>query len=147
MLWDELMRYERGWDPWRELKHVQEEMDRIVSGLKESSASEFPAVNVWTGEDDMIVRCEVPGVDPSKLDISVIGETLTLRGERPRETQHESHRIQRRERGYGHFTRTLRLPFQINSEAVDAKYEKGVLWITLPRAEEEKPKRIAVQAA
>lgn len=132
-------------DPLTEVQRLQKEMNRLFSGATELYAHDFPAVNVWRGEDGAIVTAELPGIDPAKLDISVVGDSLTLTGVRELEALKEGESYHRQERTYGRFARTLQLPFQVNAAKVEAKYEKGVLQITLPRVEAEKPKKIAIK--
>jgi len=134
-------------DPFTEVQRLQREMNRLFSGATELYAHDFPAVNVWRGQDGAVVTAELPGIDPARLDISVAGDSLTLTGIRELEPLKEGENYHRQERTYGRFTRTLQLPFQVNAAKVEAKYEKGVLQITLPRVEEEKPKKIAIKVA
>jgi HSP20 family protein len=111
------------------------------------SAPSFPAMNVWVNEDGVMITAELPGVSPEDIDISVIGETLTLTGERKPDLLEDEVRYHRQERGYGKFTRSLELPFRVNANAVEASFNKGVLNIALPRAEADKPKKISVKPA
>ncbi|MCB0212841.1 MAG: Hsp20/alpha crystallin family protein, partial [Anaerolineae bacterium] len=90
---------------------------------------------------------ELPGVNPEDIDISVVGETLKLTGSRQPEELGEGSRYHRRERGFGKFTRTFQLPFAVEADQVEAVFDKGILHISLPRAEAEKPKKITVKAA
>jgi HSP20 family protein len=131
-------------DPMTEVQRLQREMNRLFSGTTEVYAHDFPAVNVWRGENGAIVTAELPGIDPAKLDISVVGDSITLSGNREVETLKEGESYHRQERAYGRFVRTLQLPFRVDSAKVEAKYERGVLHITLPRVEAEKPKKIAI---
>lgn len=132
-------------DPFTEVQRLQREMNRLFSGATEVYAHDFPAVNVWRGENGAIVTAELPGIDPAKLDISVVGDSLTLTGIRELETLKEGESYHRQERTYGRFARTLQLPFQMVAAKVEAKYERGVLQITLPRVEAEKPKKISIK--
>jgi len=93
------------------------------------------------------VTAELPGVDPNNLDISVINETLTLRGSRKPPELKEGETFHRRERLFGEFTRTLQLPFRVDSNAVEAHVKNGVLIVKLPRAEADKPRKVAIKAA
>jgi HSP20 family protein len=131
--------------PLREMQRVQREMNRIFSGLDQPVNQEIPAVNAWVGEGDVIVTAELPGVDPGKVDISVVGDTLTIGGSRETAALREGESYHRQERSYGRFTRSLQLPFHVEAGKVEAKYERGVLRITLPRAEEDKPRKISVR--
>jgi HSP20 family protein len=130
------------------MERMQNEMNKIFSRYSTGrTAAAYPAVNVWTSDDQAVVTTEIPGVDAQNVDISVVGRTLTLRGNRKAEELGEDYTYHRRERGYGNFTRTVELPYRVNLEKIEAKFSKGVLHITLPRAEEDKPKKIAIKAA
>jgi HSP20 family protein len=95
--------------------------------------------------DQAVVVTEIPGIEPSSVDISVVGKTLTLRGSRQPAELKEDESFHRSERWSGRFSRTVDLPFAIDANRVEAKFTKGVLSITLPRAEADKPRKIAVK--
>lgn len=133
-----------------ELDRLQQEMNRLFErsyAPRLRSAPNFPALNVWTNEDGAVITAELPGVSPEDLDVSVIGETLTLSGERKPDLIEEEVRYHRQERGYGKFTRSLELPFRVDAAQVEATFANGVLHLTLPRAEADKPKKIAIKVA
>jgi HSP20 family protein len=132
--------------PWREMRRMQREMDRLMnrSSLGVAAAPCYPAMNVWTNEDGAVATAELPGFNPDEINISVEGDTLTVSGNRAPEDVGEA-RYQRRERGCGRFTRSFQLPFQVEGDAVEATFERGVLRINLPRAEADKPIKIAVK--
>lgn len=132
-------------DPLREMQRLQREMNRVFSGLEQPLSQEVPLVNAWVGEGDVVVTAELPGVDPAKVDISVVGNTLTISGTRDADPLKEGESYHRQERHYGRFSRSLQLPFHVEAGKVEARYERGVLRITLPRAEADKPRKIAVQ--
>ncbi len=138
MLWSDLNLF----DPWREI----EQMERALSRLTTRGAVEFPAVNLWLNGDEAVVTTELPGIDPGSIDISVIGKSLTLRGSRQPEEAKEGESYHRRERWYGKFSKTIELPFNVDTDKVSAKYSKGVLSLHLPRAEAEKPKKISIKS-
>ncbi|MBS1232921.1 MAG: heat shock protein Hsp20 family protein, partial [Nitrospirae bacterium] len=108
--------------------------------------ADFPAVNVWVSNDEAVLTTEIPGVDPKSIDISVAGKTLTIRGSRNPEELKEGDTYHRRERWSGQFTKTVDMPFLIETGKVNAKFSRGILHITAPRAEAEKPKKIAVKS-
>lgn len=141
-----IWRFGRIVDPMTEMQRLQREMNNLFSGTTDFFAHDFPAVNVWRGENAVIVTAELPGIDAQKLDISVIGDSLTLSGSREPEVLKEGDSYHRQERSCGKFARTLQLPFHVDAAKVEAKYEKGVLRITLPRVEAEKPKKIVIKA-
>lgn len=135
---------------WREMDRLQREMNRLFADYSLNQrrvAPSYPALNAWSNENGMMVTAEVPGVNSEDIDISVIGETLTLTGTRRPDDGGESVRYHRQERGYGKFTRTLQLPFPVNVDGVEATFKNGVLTINLPRAEEDKPRKISVRSA
>ena len=134
---------------WREMDRLQREMNRLFDDTyprRARRAAGYPAMNVWTNEDGLIITAEVPGVKPEDIDISVVGDTLTLSGSRKPDELKEDSRYHRQERGYGDFTRSIQLPFLANVKKVEATFQNGVLNITMPRAEEDKPKKITVKA-
>ncbi len=137
--------------PWSEMERLRREMNRLFSTYPATTGSRvtpgYPAMNVWTNENGVVVTAELPGIDPEKLDIAVVENTLTLSGERTPLELAEGDVYHRRERGYGKFTRSFQLPFNVEANNVQAIYEKGVLHITLPRAEADKPRKIVVRAA
>jgi HSP20 family protein len=144
------MRPYTGWrSTQREMERLRREMNRLFSDWPSqagwSTAPSYPAMNVWTDEDSAIVTAELPGVNLDNIDISVENDVLTLRGERQRDEQ-EGVTYHRRERRSGSFVRTFRVPFRVDAEQVEATFKNGVLSIALPRAEEDKPKRISVKA-
>jgi len=135
------------WTPWRDFARMQHDVDRLFEAANDSYAPGFPAVNVFTNDDQVIVSAELPGVPADKVDISVLDDTLTIKGARAAEEQPEGAIAHRRERGTGEFSRSVRLPFRVETGAVDAKFENGILEITLPRAEADRPRRIPVHSA
>jgi HSP20 family protein len=135
---------------WREMDRLQREMNRLVDdpfAARYRPAPAYPAMNVWTSEEGLQITAEVPGVNPKDIDISVVGSTLTLTGIREQEDLKEGSRYHRQERGYGNFTRSLQLPLSVNVDKVEANFKNGILNIVLPRAEEDKPKKIAIKSA
>ena len=147
-----LMRPYRGWtSSRREMERLRREMNRLFSdwptraGL--GAAPSYPAMNVWMDENSAIVTAELPGVLLEDIDISVEDDTLTLRGDRQPDKQEEAVTYHRRERRYGSFLRTSQMPFRVDADKVEATFRNGVLSILLPRAEEDKPRKIAVRAA
>ena len=105
----------------------------------------YPPVDAWTTEDDELVfRAELPGVDPDELDIQVVNDELVIRGERRFENETREKNYLLREVGSGRFERRFRLPEGTDTDKIDARYENGVLELTLPAAEKMRPKRIPV---
>ena len=135
---------------WREMEQLQREMGRLVPGPssgQRQKAADFHAMNVWANEDGQIVTAEVPGVSPDDLEITILGEKLTLSGARKLDELPEGARYHRRERGMGEFSRTVQLPFLVDAGKAEAAFENGVLTVTLPRAEADRPRRVEVKTA
>lgn len=136
------------WDPFSELRTLQREMNRLFEGTAPGlSARPLPALNLWSDGEQALVSLELPGVDPNDIEISVLRDELTLKAERKVPELGEETVCHRAEREAGSLVRSLRLPFEVENDKVSANYERGVLTITLPRAESTKPKRIAIQSA
>lgn len=137
--------------PWRELDRLQRDMNRLFADMGSESqgrtAPSYPAMNVWTNEDGAVITAELPGMNADDIDISITGDALTLRGDRAADDLGENGKYHRRERNIHSFSRTIQLPFAVEAEQVEARFEKGILHISLPRAEAEKPKKIAVSVA
>lgn len=135
----------------RELERLRREMNRLFETWDRwprlSAAGGYPAMNAWANEDSVVVTAELPGTDPEHLDISVRENLLTVSGERKPLELGNGETYHRRELSYGKFKRVFQLPFQVDSAKVEASYEKGVLRITLPRAEADKPRKITVKAS
>jgi len=135
---------------WREMDDFQRELNRLFElyyPRKTRVAPSYPAVNIWSNEDGLLITAEIPGTSVDDIDINVVGQTLTLSGERKPEKLEEGAQYQRQERGFGKFSRVIELPFSINVNKVEATFKNGILTIVLPRAEEDKPKKIKVQSA
>lgn len=148
MLWTTgLGRFAGGFDPWTQLGHMENEMNRMLSRYASPTSGEFPAFNVWGTADQAVVTMEIPGIDSKSIDISVAGSTLTVRGSRDPEQAEKGVSYHRGERWYGKFGKTIELPFSVEGDKVEARFSKGVLYITLPRSEAEKPKKVTVKSA
>jgi HSP20 family protein len=137
-------------DPVEGLLRLQRDLDRYFDkpafDLGLSGRGVFPPINVFVRDGDVVVRAEVPGVKPGDVHIEAERGRLTLKGERkaPAEAEGSFHR---RERRYGSFSRTIRLPEDVDIEKAQASYSNGVLTLRIPRAEAAKPRRIEVRAA
>ena len=145
------------WNPWG-LLDIQRDMDQLVSRMLGSATplslatqagrrEWVPAVDVFTRGDDLVVRAELPGIDPEKdMDISLQDGVLTIRGERREERREERDHAYRFESSYGSFERSVMLPEGLKEEDISATYEKGILEVVVPKAGQLRaPKRIPVQ--
>lgn len=134
---------------WHEMDRIQREMNKLFSAYQPTgtrSTDSFPPLNLWADEEQVLLKAEVPGIQTEDLNISIEENTLTLSGERVREEFPENSSIHRQERGYGKFTRAINLPFRVDQDKVEAAMSNGILTISLPRAEEDKPKKITIKA-
>lgn len=133
----------------RELDEARREMSRFFdtwsdfAGIPGSGV--FPAINVTERPDSVLVRAELPGIDPSDIDVTVENNTLSIAGERKLAEEGESVSYHRREREWGQFRRSFSLPTGVDASRVQAGYRDGVLTIELPKAAEARPKQIEVQ--
>lgn len=137
--------------PWREMERWQQEMNRLFSGVFSPTGSRtapaYPALNILTNQDGALVTAELPGINLEDINISIVGDLLTLTGSRQPEQLPENARYHRQERGFGRFSRIIRLPFQVEVDRVEAVFKNGVLHISLPRPEADKPRKITVKSA
>jgi HSP20 family protein len=104
------------------------------------------ALDVSENQDEYVVEASLPGINPEDLEITYTNNTLTIKGETREEKEEQGKRYHLRERRYGSFARSITLPAGIESDKIDARYEKGVLKLHLPKAEEVKPKKIAIHS-
>jgi HSP20 family protein len=138
------------WQPaGSERDRLRQEVDRLFNfflpGTEAFFSRVYPAVNLTEDGDNFYVRAELPGVKPENLDISVVEGRLLVRGERKVQAENPEANYHRREREAGFFRRTITLPSRVSQEKVSASMKNGVLTITLPKAEEAKPRKIAVK--
>ena len=134
-------------NPFRELAGFLENFadTGIDSGKDQLAFGTFaPAVDVYEDEHNLVLKLEAPGVNDEDLNVSLENNTLTVRGERKFENEEKKENFHRIERQYGVFTRTFRLPNTVDTEKVEAGYDKGILKITLAKRAEAKPKTIKI---
>lgn len=142
------------WDPFRDLMTLQDRMNRLFDqtmsrtradeeeGMTVSTWS--PAVDIFETADSIVMKAELPGVSQANIDIQVRDNTLTLKGERKFEREVKDENYLRIERSYGAFQRAFSLPTVIQQDKIRAVFKDGVLEVTLPKAEEAKPKQVKV---
>ena len=140
------------WDPFREFVTLQDRMNRLFrdsfgpEGREEAltTTTFAPPVDVYEDEHSVVLKLEVPGIDEKDIDVRIENHTLTVHGERKFEKEEKEENFRRVERQYGSFTRSFTLPNTVDSEQVQANYDKGVLKIRLAKKAEAKPKQIKV---
>ena len=136
------------WTIFDELESIQADMNRLLAGAEAPRRTRvaYPPLNVWSTAEGLVLDAEMPGVDPQDVEISVVGDELSLHGKVNGQEPVAGETVLRRERPAGEFQRTLQLPFRANAGAVKATFKNGILRIALPRSEEEKPRKIAIEA-
>ena len=138
------------WEPFRGATGLQDQINRVFNDVLERTGEESsltawaPAVDIYETEHELVLKADLPDIDPKDLDIRVENNILTIRGERKFEKNVNEENYLRVERSYGSFTRSFTLANTVNSEAIKAAYENGVLTLTIPKREEAKPKQIKV---
>jgi len=143
-----LFRIDNGTHPVMRLRN---EMDQLFNGLLEDRPNAvfgrrvFPAFNVWEDDSRFFAEAEIPGLTMDDVEVVVMGNELTVKGER-KDAARAGVTHHRRERGVGSFARTLRLPVEIDTDKVEATLRKGVLTITLPKAQGVLPRKIEVKS-
>ena len=137
------------WRPVDEVDRLRQEVNDLfgsfLSGTEPFFSRVYPALNISEKDNNFYVRAELPGVKAESLDISVVEGQLLLRGERKIEPEEQKAGYHRRERESGFFRRTIALPARVDPGKVSAGMKNGVLTVTLPRAEEAKPRKISVK--
>ncbi|MXZ22872.1 MAG: Hsp20/alpha crystallin family protein [Caldilineaceae bacterium SB0665_bin_25] len=144
------------WDPFREMISVRNQMDQIVGDLFQAPAGwqgngdgDHIRLALDVSEDDngYSVKASLPGINPADLEISFSENSLTIRGETQAESVEENAKWHLRERSFGRFMRSITMPAAVNADDISADYEDGVLTLTLPKAEEVRPRIIAVRGS
>lgn len=139
------------WFPFFDVAKTLDEMDRMFSspgaptGLRSVPRGTFPAMNVYDRGDSVMLTAEIPGVKADDLDLSVLNDSVTLKGQR-KDAAADKDRYYRRERMTGSFNRTITLPDPVDPDSVKAEYTNGVLKVTMSKAEEAKAKKIQIKA-
>ena len=143
-----------GWEitPWRpfEFDRVRREMDRLWDSFLEGGSMRragewLPSIDVSETKSDLVIKAELPGMDPKDIDISMNNGFLTIKGEKKHEREEKDENYHLVERSYGSFTRSVRLPREVQSDKITASFKNGVLRVTLPKSEEAKKKEIKIK--
>ena len=145
------------WEPVRELTSLQNEMNRLFNTFFDAPTAGgnganggslrrwIPAMDLVETDDHFVLKADLPGLDESDVNIEFEDNVLTVSGERNAEHEDKREGYVRVERAYGTFRRSLTLPEGVNAEAVTASFEKGVLEVSIPKPEERKPRKVAIQ--
>ncbi len=137
-------------NPFGDFDNVRRDMLRLLDAVAGESSGEvgvgvFPPLNVTQDDDRFYVRAEIPGIKASELSITAVRNRVSLAGKREIQRENERVSYHRKERAEGSFNRTVTLPTEIDATRVDARYADGILTLTLPKAEETKPRQITVR--
>ena len=140
--------------PFRDLEEMERRFDEMLSWQSlpaawrrvPSEAEWMPAIEMFEREDRFIVKAELPGMKKEEIDISVVGDTLTVKGERKAETEVKEESYYCCERSYGSFIRSITLPSAVDTKAIEASLDNGILEVHLPKAAEVKPKKVEISA-
>jgi len=146
----------RKWEPFRELSNIQKDMDdfarRVFGNLspaglfrREIEGEWIPTLDLYMKDNQLVVRADIPGVEPKDLDISIVGNMLTIRGERKTGFEEKKEGYLYHETSFGGFERTIALPEGVDTSRVRATCNKGVLEVTMPARAEALPKKIKVE--
>jgi HSP20 family protein len=142
-----------GWRPFRELERMRREMDRLWDSFFEErprrKAEEvgewLPSLDVSETKNILVVKAELPGMDPKDIDISLSDGMLTIKGEKKQEKEEKEENYHLIERSYGTFARMVRLPKEVKRDKISASYKNGILKVILPKSEEAKKKEIKIK--
>jgi HSP20 family protein len=150
------------WDPFEGLQALQRDIDQAfqragpqfqpafrAAFLPGRAAREYPLVNLYEDQDNVHVEALAPGADPGSFNITMLGRTLTISGEKPRvQGEVKPEAFHREERAAGRFIRNIEIPIDVEQgEGLSGQYRNGLLLVTLPKSEKAKPKEIKVQVA
>ncbi|MFZ5931574.1 MAG: Hsp20/alpha crystallin family protein [Pseudomonadota bacterium] len=135
-----------GWDPFGEMQRLKSEMNQLLNGAGAvSSTRAYPPVNLWLGDNSVVVTAELPGLSSEDIDISIAEDTLTISGKRALAANDNQVAWRRRERPLGAFSRTIELPFRVDPDRVEARCTNGVLEVEMHRPQADLPRKIQVK--
>jgi HSP20 family protein len=134
--------------PWSGFQALEERLNRIFGGFpmefESVQGAWMPSVDLHEGKDAYTLKADLPGVSKDNLELNVVDDVVTLKGHRSQEQERDEEGYHRVERSYGSFQRAFRIPGGIDATRVEAKFDNGVLSVTLPKREENRPKQIKV---
>jgi HSP20 family protein len=139
------------WDPFDEIMSTREAMDRLFEDFFSRRPRQAgpmvwqPAIEISETENDIIVKAELPGIDPKNVEVNVTAEGLTIKGEARTEQEEKKRNYYRRELRYGAFQRTIGLPIEVKGEDAKATFRHGILEVKVPKAERVRPKSVKVE--
>ncbi|GJQ48640.1 MAG: Hsp20/alpha crystallin family protein [Candidatus Kuenenia stuttgartiensis] len=141
---------------WTNVSSLQNEINRMFdqffrgwdfSGFGQEAGAWSPSIDLSETDDNIVVKAEIPGIDPKEVNISIQDNNLIIKGEKKEEKEEKGKNYYRMERSYGRFSRSVELPASVDMDKVNAECKNGVLEITLPKKEEVRPKQISVKVS
>jgi HSP20 family protein len=141
------------WQPFREMMSLRDAMDRLLEesvvrparGWITSEVGLRVPLDMYESDGNLVIKADLPGLKAESVDVSIVNDTLTIKGEYQSEEEREEENVHLKERRYGKFQRAIRLPTGVDTEATEATFEDGVLMLTLPKTAEARPKQIPVK--
>ncbi len=141
------------WEPAREMMTLREAMDRLFDdaftrplSVRDGWSLASPAIDMYQTDNEVVVRASIPGIKADEVQINVTGDVLTLKGEVKQEEERKDRAWHIREQRFGSFERSVALPTSVKSDQAEAVFENGILTVTLPKADEVKPRTINIKA-
>ncbi len=141
------------WEPAREMMTLREAMDRLFDdaftrplSMRDGWSMGSPAIDMYQTENDVVVKASIPGMKAEDVQINITGDVLTLKGEVKQEEERKEKAWHIREQRFGSFERSVALPTSVKTDKAEAVFENGILTVTLPKADEVKPKTINIKA-
>jgi HSP20 family protein len=138
--------------PFRDFERMRRDMDRMWDSFFERGTLRgeegrewLPSLDVAETKNEIVVKAEVPGLEPKDIDISLSDGLLTIKGEKKQEREEKEENYHLVERSYGSFARSIRLPNEVRSDKINASYKNGVLKVVLPKSEEAKKKEVKIK--
>lgn len=145
----------RTWDPWKEIAEFRADVSKLFKEMgvvAPTVGPRGPAVNLYGNDQGLLLTVELPGFRADSLSVTVANDTVSFQAERSAPPEHaedsakSAERFRRQERAFGSVSRTVQLPYAVDSEQAAARFENGVLSIRLPRPEKSRPRKITVEA-
>lgn len=141
------------WEPAREMMTLREAMDRLFDdaftrplSIRDGWSLNTPAIDMYQTDNEVVVKASIPGIKADEVHINITGDVLTLKGEIKHEEERKDQAWHIREHRFGSFERSVALPTAVKTDKAEAVFENGILTITLPKADQVKPKTINIKA-
>jgi HSP20 family protein len=140
------------WKPFKELSSLRKEMDNLLKSFFSETSLPGPFARDWAPpvdvsetEDSILIKAEIPGLEAKDISVTLLGDRLTIKGEKRKEEERKDEHFHSSERFYGSFERSFRLPASVKADKVEAAFDKGILTVSLPKTEEAKSKEIKIK--